>query len=86
MRVAVRRSGIDKRATAHAFRHGFATAYLIAGGNLRELQDRLGHESIETTMRYLHCLPQNFDRIGSPWDTPEPNSSPSNITFLRRAS
>lgn len=68
LRPAVRRSGIDKRVTAHSFRHGFATAYLLAGGNIRELQDRMGHESIETTMDYLHCLPQNFDRIGSPWD------------------
>jgi integrase len=68
VRPAVRRSNIDKRITAHSFRHGFATLYLLSGGNLRELQDRLGHDSIETTMGYLHCLPQNFDRIGSPWD------------------
>jgi len=71
VRPAVRRSNIDKRITAHSFRHGFATCYLLAGGNLRELQDRLGHDSIETTMGYLHCLPQNFDRIGSPWDIPQ---------------
>lgn len=68
VRPAVRRAGIDKRVTAHSFRHGFATAYLLAGGNIRELQERLGHESIETTMIYLHCLPNEFDRIGSPWD------------------
>lgn len=74
MRVALRRSGIDKRATAHSFRHGFATAYLLAGGNLRELQERMGHENIDTTMGYLHCLPQQFDRIGSPWDV-EPAAS-----------
>jgi integrase len=74
VRPAVRRSQIDKRITAHSFRHGFATAYLLAGGNLRELQDRMGHDSIETTMGYLHCLPQNFDRIGSPWDIAQPQS------------
>lgn len=61
---------MDKRVTAHSFRHGFATAYLLKGGNVRELQERLGHDSIETTMGYLHCLPMNFDRIGSPWDEP----------------
>lgn len=76
LRVAARRSGIDKRVTAHSFRHGFATCYLLAGGNVRELQDRLGHSNIETTMRYLHCLPQHFDRIGSPWDSPVPGQSP----------
>jgi integrase len=68
VRPAVCRAKVDKRVTAHAFRHGFATCYLLAGGNIRELQDRLGHDSIETTMGYLHCLPQQFDRIGSPWD------------------
>lgn len=74
LRVAVDRSGIDKRITSHSFRHGFATAYLLAGGNLRELQQRMGHESIETTQRYLHCLPQDFDRIGSPWDVEPPKA------------
>jgi integrase len=78
LRIAVRRSGIAKRVTAHTFRHGFATAYLLAGGNLRELQRLLGHTHIETTEIYLHCLPNECDRIGSPWDVdaaprPEPN-------------
>lgn len=77
VRPAVRRADIDKRVTAHSFRHGFATAYLMAGGNIRELQDRMGHESIETTMGYLHCLPHQFDRIGSPWDDPVPNIQPA---------
>jgi integrase len=77
LRPAVRRAGIDKRVTAHSFRHGFATAYLLAGGNLRELQARLGHTNISTTMRYLHCIPQEFDRIGSPWDIPA--QAPSTI-------
>lgn len=75
LRVARRRANIDKRVTAHSFRHGFATAYLLAGGNLRELQERLGHDDIETTGRYLHCLPNQHDRIGSPWDCPTPGSS-----------
>lgn len=76
LRPAVRRAKLDKRVTAHSFRHGFATAYLMAGGNLRELQERLGHSSIETTMRYLHCLPQHFDRIGSPMDFQGPELIP----------
>lgn len=86
MRMAVRRAGIDKRATAHSFRHGFATAYLLAGGNVRELQARLGHESIDTTMGYLHCLPNDFDRIGSPWDVEKPAAfTPNNIISLGRS-
>ena len=61
VRPAVRRAKLDKRVTAHSFRHGFATCYLLAGGNLRELQDRLGHDSIETTMRYAHLAPDSLD-------------------------
>lgn len=83
LREAVRKSKIDKRVTAHSFRHGFATAYLLAGGNLRELQTRMGHASIETTMRYLHCLPQEFDRIGSPWDVTTAQPA-RNVTPFRR--
>lgn len=80
--TAVRRSGIAKRVTAHAFRHGFATAYLLAGGNLRELQRLLGHTSIETTEIYLHCLPSHTDRIGSPWDA-APDAAPASPHILR---
>ncbi|MEO3748969.1 tyrosine-type recombinase/integrase [Plantactinospora sp. B5E13] len=36
----------------HSLRHSFATIYLDAGGNLRDLQDALGHASPTTTRRY----------------------------------
>jgi integrase len=75
LRVACRRAKIHKRVTAHAFRHGFATMYLLAGGNLRELQRLMGHANMETTEIYLHCLPVHTDRIGSPWDV-SPRSEP----------
>lgn len=76
LRVAVKRSRIPKRVTAHTFRHGFATCYLLAGGNLRELQRLMGHANMETTEIYLHCLPNETDRIGSPWDV-EPRRAPA---------
>jgi len=68
VRVAATAAKLTKRPTAHAFRHGFATAYLMAGGLLPELRDLLGHECITTTERYLHCLPSFVDRVGSPLD------------------
>lgn len=76
LKVAVRRSGVTKRVTAHAFRHGFATAYLMGGGTLPELQELLGHTNIETTQIYTHCLPQLASRVGSPLDAGETNILP----------
>lgn len=54
MRAAVRSAGIVRRVTPHTLRHAFATHAMRVGNDPRTVQDLLGHESLETTMIYLH--------------------------------
>ncbi|MBW2471181.1 MAG: tyrosine-type recombinase/integrase, partial [Deltaproteobacteria bacterium] len=55
---AVKRAGIENF-TFHDLRHTFASHFVMAGGSLRALQQILGHNKIETTMRYAHLSPDH---------------------------
>jgi integrase len=53
---AVRKAGLTKRASAHTFRHSFASHLLQAHYDIRTIQELLGHSDVRTTMVYTHTV------------------------------
>jgi integrase len=68
IKAAAQRAGILKRVSPMVLRHSYALRRLMAGDNIRAVQESLGHHSIKTTLRYQACMPP---KAASPAD-PEP--------------
>jgi len=57
IKSAVKRAKLIKRATAHTFRHSFASHLLQANYDIRTIQVLMGHSDVRTTMIYLQTVP-----------------------------
>jgi integrase/recombinase XerD len=68
MEKAVKKAGINRKATPHTLRHSFATHLMNDGVDLVTIQALMGHSNIKTTSIYLHVKDYQTLNITSPLD------------------
>ena len=69
-RMAVER-GLDSAVSPHKLRHSFATHVLESSGDLRAVQELLGHANLSTTQVYTHL---DFQHLANVYDAAHPRA------------
>ena len=68
VKKSAKKAKINKNVHCHTLRHSFATHLIEDGYSVNEVQSLLGHNSSQTTMRYLHMASPKMINIRSPLD------------------
>ncbi len=74
LRLRARQQGIEGRVHPHMLRHSFASHLLESSGDLRAVQELLGHADIGTTQIYTHL---DFQHLAQVYDRAHPRARKS---------
>lgn len=69
--ACAKRAGIEQHLHPHLLRHAFASHVLSSSGNLRAVQEMLGHSNLKTTQLYTHL---DFGALTSVYDKAHPRA------------
>ena len=71
LKVQGRKSGMHQDVHPHMLRHSFASHMLESSGDLRAVQELLGHANISTTQIYTHL---DFQHLAKVYDAAHPRA------------
>lgn len=63
VRRAAQRAGVDVEVSPHTLRHSFATHLLEGGASVRDVQELLGHSSVQTTQIYTRVTARTLREV-----------------------